>query len=88
MYTKQMLTQISQLTVLLPSYLPLRYVVNFSKRPNQRSKVVQRSSCLSLQEPNLVGRTSDQRAMHCWGQMSYRAGAYLGGRPPGGAVSH
>ena len=42
----------------------------FSKWLHQRSKVIKRSSCLwnDLWLPNLVGRTSDQMAMYCWGQ--------------------
>ena len=53
---------------------PPRFVVNFSKRPHQRSKVIQRSSCLrnALWLPNLVGKTPDQSVMHCWGQRSCR----------------
>ena len=38
------------------------------------SKVIQRSSCLrnTLWLPNLIGRSPDQRVMHCWGQRSCR----------------
>ena len=44
-----------------------------SKRPDQRSKVIQRSSCYrnTLWTPILVGRP-DKWVMHCWGQMSCR----------------
>ena len=53
---------------------PPWFVVNFSKRPDQRSKVIQRSMCLRnvLWLPNLVGRTPDRSVMHCWGQRSRR----------------
>ena len=46
-----------------------------SKHPHQRSNVPQRSSCLRnvLWPPNLVGKTPDQRVMHCWGQRSFRS---------------
>ena len=46
------------------------YRAYFSKRPNQRSKVIQRSSCFrnALWPPNLVGRTHDQSVMHYWGK--------------------
>ena len=51
-----------------------RGMVNFSKWPHQRSKVIQRSCCLrkALWLPNLVERTPDQSIMHWWGQMSCR----------------
>ena len=53
---------------------PPRFVVNFSKWPDQRSKVIQRSICLrnALWLPNLVGRTPDWSVMHCWGRRSRR----------------
>ena len=53
---------------------PPRLKSIFSKWPHQRSKVIQRSSCLRNAPwlPNLVGRIPDQRVMHCWGQRSCR----------------
>ena len=53
---------------------PPRFESIFSKRPHQRSKVIQRSSCLrnALWPPNLVGRTPDRSVMHCWGRRSCR----------------
>ena len=53
---------------------PPRPKTIFSKWPHQRSKVIQRSSCLrnALWLPNLAGRPPDQRVMHCWGQRSWR----------------
>ena len=49
-----------------------RSMVNFSKQPHQRAKVIKRSICLrnTLRPPNLVGRTPDKIVMHCWGQRS------------------
>ena len=53
---------------------PTRFVGIFSKRPDLRSKVIQRSICLrnALWLPNLVRRASDQSIGHCWGQRSCR----------------
>ena len=53
---------------------PTRFEGIFSKRPHERSKVIQRSSCLrnALWQPNLIGRTPDQSVMRCWGQRSCR----------------
>ena len=47
---------------------PTRFVGIFSKRPHQRSKVIQRSSCPrnALWLPNLIGRTPEQSVMHYW----------------------
>ena len=49
---------------------PPRLKSIFSKWPHWRSKIIQRSNCHrnALWLPNLVGRTPDQRVMHCWGQ--------------------
>ena len=51
-----------------------RFESIFWKRPDQMSKVIQRSNCFrnALWASNLVGRTPDQRVMHCWGQRSCR----------------
>ena len=49
---------------------PTRFESIISKQPKQRSKVIQRSNCFknAPRPPNLVGRTPDRSAMHCWGQ--------------------
>ena len=43
-------------------------MVKFSKQPDQRSKVIQRSSCLrnALRSSNLKGRTLDRSVLHSW----------------------
>ena len=53
---------------------PMRFVGTFSKRPHQRSKVIQGSICLrnALWLPNLVKRTPDQSEVYCRGQRSCR----------------
>ena len=53
---------------------PTRIESISSKRPDQRSKVIQRSSYwrYALWPPNLVGRTPDRSEVQCWGQRSYR----------------
>ena len=53
---------------------PPRFVVNFSKWPYQRSKVIQRSNCIRnvIRPPNLVERTHGRSVMHSWGQRSCR----------------
>ena len=53
---------------------PTRFVEMFSKRPHQRSKVIQRSSYFRniLWPRNLVGRTPDRSVVHSWGQRSCR----------------
>ena len=49
-------------------------VFNFSKRPYQRSTVIQKSNCsrITLWPPNLVKRSPDRSAMHSWDQRSCR----------------
>ena len=53
---------------------PLRLQSVFSKRRQQRSKAIQRSSCFrsTLWLLNVVGRTPDQSVMYCLSQRSYR----------------
>ena len=53
---------------------PPRLKSIFSKWPHQRSKVIQRSSCLrnTLWLPNLIGRSPDQGVVHCCCQRSCR----------------